>query len=124
MKPLLRKAEIVARIEAAKGQRSVSVAGMTNIETEMYARRATSPLRLFRVAAGLTQAELAERSGIARITVGALERGENSPHLATARRLAGVLGCSAEQLFPNDDDPASTPGRREESVRTHRHGES
>jgi putative transcriptional regulator len=62
-----------------------------------------SPLRVYRVARNLTQAELAERAGVARITVGALERGENVPQLGTARALAAALGCDPDELFPPDD---------------------
>ena len=59
-----------------------------------------SPLRVYRVARNLTQAELADRAGITRVTVGALERGENVPHLGTAQRLAEVLGVEIGELFP------------------------
>lgn len=49
---------------------------------------------------GLSQAQLAERAHLARVTVGALERGENVPQLGTAQRLAEVLGVEIEDLFP------------------------
>jgi DNA-binding XRE family transcriptional regulator len=60
----------------------------------------STPLRVVRVAHGLSQAQLAERAHLARVTVGALERGENVPQLGTAQRLAEVLGVEIEDLFP------------------------
>ena len=59
-----------------------------------------SPLRVYRVARNFTQSELAERAGITRVTVGALERGEHVPQLATARALATALDCDPDKLFP------------------------
>jgi transcriptional regulator with XRE-family HTH domain len=83
-----------------------------------------SPLRLRRLSLGLTQAELAEAAGLSREQVARLEVGESEPRLSTIKRLAGALGCDPALIFPlNDDDPASTPGRVEESARTRRHAE-
>jgi class 3 adenylate cyclase/tetratricopeptide (TPR) repeat protein/DNA-binding XRE family transcriptional regulator len=48
-------------------------------------------LRQHRLAAGLTQAVLAERSGIAERTIQDLERGAVRPRRATVRRLVGAL---------------------------------
>jgi transcriptional regulator with XRE-family HTH domain len=45
-----------------------------------------------RLAAGLTQAELAARAGIGRNTLSAFERGERRPGRRVLRRLAKVLG--------------------------------
>lgn len=62
-----------------------------------------SPLRVYRIAAGFTQEGLAERAGITRVTISALERGEHVPQLATARALAAALDCGPDELFPPDD---------------------
>jgi transcriptional regulator with XRE-family HTH domain len=52
-------------------------------------------LRQLRIAAGLTQAELAERAGLNPKSVAALERGRRrKPHLPTLRALATALGLS------------------------------
>jgi len=54
-------------------------------------------IRVLRVAAGLTQAELAERSGISERTISDLERGVRATaYPSTARRLATALGVSQE----------------------------
>ena len=80
-------------------------------------RTFSSPLRVYRVARNWSQSELAERAGITRVTVGALERGENEPQLATARALAAALGVSPDELFPDDgnrahESPDEQRGRR------------
>jgi putative transcriptional regulator len=77
----------------------------SDMQAGRYAQARTAPsrLRLWRVALGFTQAQLAQRAGIARITVGALERHENSPNLATAHALAEALGVEVADLFPNDE---------------------
>jgi transcriptional regulator with XRE-family HTH domain len=66
------------------------------------ARQAThfgTRVRAMRLAAGLTQAELAEASGISERTVSDLERGRRSSvYPATARALAAALQVSGDQL--------------------------
>ncbi|MFQ3670645.1 MAG: helix-turn-helix transcriptional regulator [Verrucomicrobiia bacterium] len=57
-------------------------------------------LREFREALGLSQAALAERVGVTRQCVIALEQGKWGPSLDLAYRLAGVLGQSVEMVFP------------------------
>src|SRR4051812_44237541 len=54
-----------------------------------------SLLRQHRLAAGLTQAELAERAGLAQRTIEDLERGVARPRRETARRLSAALGLRA-----------------------------
>ena len=56
-------------------------------------------VRRLRVAAGLTQADLAERAGISERTVSDLERGlRGAVYPATARQLAASLGVSSADL--------------------------
>lgn len=76
-----------------------------------------------RVAAGLSQSELAQRAGLTRQAVSAIEAGHYVPNTAVALRLAGVLDCPVEELFalPGDSRrvsaellgalPESSPGR-------------
>jgi predicted ATPase/transcriptional regulator with XRE-family HTH domain len=60
-----------------------------------------SQVRALRVAAGLTQAELAEASGVSERTVSDLERGRRgSVYPATARRLAAALRVGGDRLTP------------------------
>src|SRR5271168_42646 len=60
-----------------------------------------------RMARELTQAELAQRTGISRQALGAIESGVYLPGVAIALRLARELGTSVESLF-GDTDESST----------------
>jgi predicted ATPase/DNA-binding CsgD family transcriptional regulator/transcriptional regulator with XRE-family HTH domain len=66
-------------------------------------------LRIFRMRAGLTQAELAERAGLASSAVGALEQGlRRRPYPRTVRALADALALSLEERAAFVD--AARPG--------------
>jgi DNA-binding XRE family transcriptional regulator len=56
-------------------------------------------MRERRTQAGLTQAELAERAGVSRQLVAAVEAGRNVPAVDAALRLAGALGSTVDELF-------------------------
>jgi DNA-binding XRE family transcriptional regulator len=58
-----------------------------------------SQLEILRVAAGLSRQELADQVGVHYQTVGYLERGEYSPSLVLALRIAHVLGTDVESVF-------------------------
>lgn len=58
-----------------------------------------SYLRGRRLAAGLSQADLAARAGLTRQAVNAIEAGHYVPNTVVALRLAAVLGCRVEELF-------------------------
>ena len=55
-------------------------------------------LRELRERAFLTQAELAEKSGVSEGTINRIELGRHSPRISTIRRLAQALGVSPEEL--------------------------
>jgi len=52
-----------------------------------------------RKAQGLTQAELAEQVGIARVSVLSIEKGRYIPTIETALRIAHALKMPVEELF-------------------------
>jgi DNA-binding XRE family transcriptional regulator len=52
-----------------------------------------------RLLLGLGQVELAERSGVTRQSIGAIEAGRHAPSVDAALRIAQVLGLSVESLF-------------------------
>ncbi len=52
-----------------------------------------------REAMGLTQAKLAELTGIRRETLVRLERGYYNPSLKLAMKIALILSCTVEDLF-------------------------
>lgn len=56
-------------------------------------------LKAARTAAGLTQAELAERVGVTRKTINTVENGVFTPSTTLALKLARALGLSVEALF-------------------------
>lgn len=58
-----------------------------------------SRVRELRLLAGLTQEDLAERIGVSRQTVLAIEKGNYTPSVALALRLALVLETTVEALF-------------------------
>jgi transcriptional regulator with XRE-family HTH domain len=56
-------------------------------------------LRILRLERGLTQAQLAARSGVSRQLVAAVEAGRNAPAVDAALALAQALGTTVEDLF-------------------------
>lgn len=70
----------------------------------------TNQIRALRFAHDeMTQAELAERIGVTRQTVIAIEQGRYSPSLEMAFRVARVFGVSLDDVFqyPDDDQEKS-----------------
>jgi putative transcriptional regulator len=64
-------------------------------------------LRQLRIDAGLTQAELAERAGVADGTISRLERGRlRDPSAQLVGKLADGLGVGVEQLLRSTAKPA------------------
>jgi transcriptional regulator with XRE-family HTH domain len=61
-------------------------------------------VRQHRVAAGLTQAELAERAGLAFETISRVESGREPPSLRTAVGLADALAVSIDAVVGRDPD--------------------
>jgi len=60
----------------------------------------TNRIRALRFAAGeMTQAELAERIGVTRQTVIAIEQGRYSPSLEMAFQIARVFGVGLDDVF-------------------------
>ena len=52
----------------------------------------------------LTQQELADRIGVTRQTVNAIELGKYSPSLDVAFRIAAVFGVPLDQVFQYEED--------------------
>lgn len=57
-----------------------------------------APLRVWRDWRGLTQAALAERSGVNRVQIADIEAGRKTGSVATLRALAEALGASMDDL--------------------------
>jgi putative transcriptional regulator len=67
--------------------------------------RVTNSIRALRFAQGeMTQAELADRIGVTRQTVIAIEKGRYSPSLEMAFQIARVFGVSLDKVFQYVDE--------------------
>ena len=55
-------------------------------------------VRMYRIAAGLTQQQLADRVHVSARTIISIEKEQYSPSLMLAYRLAEVFGVSVEEL--------------------------
>jgi XRE family transcriptional regulator, regulator of sulfur utilization len=65
-------------------------------------------VKALREAAGLSLRDLAERSGVSAPMLSQVERGETSPTLTVAARIAAGLGLRLSQLLRLDEDGAVT----------------
>ena len=65
----------------------------------MSEARLGSNLKTIRTAAGLTQAELADRAKVSRKTINTVENGVFVPSTVLALTLARALGVTVEELF-------------------------
>jgi putative transcriptional regulator len=71
-------------------------------EQEQIANR----IEELRNAAGLSRQELADQVEVHYQTIGYIERGEYSPSLVLALKMASVLGASVEEIFWLDEEEA------------------
>ena len=74
--------------------------------------RLTNSIRALRFAHGeMTQAELAQRIGVTRQTIIAIEQGRYSPSLEMAFQIAGVFKMPLDEVFqyPEADTVRETP---------------
>jgi transcriptional regulator with XRE-family HTH domain len=69
-----------------------------NGSERIWLREVGMRIRLARVRSGESQSELGGRSGVSRVTVGYIERGDHVAALTTYRRLAYALGVPLEDL--------------------------
>ncbi len=74
-------------------------------------------VRPTRLQADLTQAELADATGVTRQTIVAVEAGDYAPSVYLALALGERLGTTVEELFGPDPDGAATVQAHEEGGR-------
>lgn len=60
-------------------------------------------IQIRRVAKGMTQEELARRSGLTRGALAMYESGASSPNAKLLPQLAEALGCTIDDLFSPED---------------------
>ena len=75
-----------------------------------------------RAAAGVTQAEVAERIGTTQSAVARLEsgRGKHSPSIATLEKYAHALGCRLELRLVNDMPSRKAESKTTRTIRTYK----
>ena len=59
-------------------------------------------IQMARKKAGMKQSDLAEKLGVAVVTIGQYERGQRTPRLEQLRRIATTLGVEWTELVPED----------------------
>ncbi len=94
-------AEDLANLQSYDRAKAALVAGEEELIPADYAHRllsGESPLRVYRDLRGLTQAALAEKAGMSRVTVAEIETGRKQGSVATLRALADALGVSMDDL--------------------------
>jgi transcriptional regulator with XRE-family HTH domain len=68
-------------------------------------------LKGLREGRGLTQVQLAERSGVPLGSLRNYEQGHRTPLLDQAARLAKALGCSIDEIAPDVEIPVPKKGK-------------
>lgn len=68
-------------------------------------QNAPNRIRELRMAAGLSQQAVADRVGVAKMTISALETGKMQLTLEYMRRIASALGAATTDLMPLEDNP-------------------
>ena len=66
----------------------------------------TNRLRVLRAERRWSQADLAERLGVSRQTVNAIETGKYDPSLPLAFRIGRLFALKIEDIFQPPDDPS------------------
>jgi putative transcriptional regulator len=61
--------------------------------------RIENELKLARIAAGMTQQQLADLAGVTRQTIGLIESGDYNPTIRLCLKLAQITGKSLDELF-------------------------
>lgn len=99
---LLAAAEDLADLQSYDRARAALVAGAEELIPADYVNRllnGESPLRVYRDLRGLTQATLAERAGVNRVTVAEIETGRKQGSVASLRALADALDVTLDDLM-------------------------
>lgn len=105
--------ELAADDVVARSPEAPSVSGVVTIHGahtpnggdalgEIDGQRLGARIRALRLAAGLTQAELARRTGIHRPNIARVEAGRHTPSLETLARLAAAIGVPTTRVLMGD----------------------
>ena len=94
-------AEDLADLQRYDRVKAALTAGEEELIPADYANRllnGENPLRVYRDLRGMTQAALAEKAGVNRVTVAEIETGRKQGSVATLRALADALGVTLDDL--------------------------
>ena len=61
-------------------------------------------LKEYRSRLGINQTELGKRAGVSRQTISLIERGDYSPSVTLALKLARICGIQVEDIFQYEED--------------------
>lgn len=61
-------------------------------------------LKLARIRVDMTQKDLAEKIGVSRQTINAIEKGEYNPTIKLCLKICRALNASLDELFWEDED--------------------
>ena len=92
--------DAIDKWENANPQDAESIIHLPNASRSGPRRRGNeSPITAARMAAGMTQAQLAQAIGVKPQQVGNWERGDRNPKLPALERIASACGCSVQDLI-------------------------
>lgn len=94
-------AEDLVDLQAYDRAEAALVAGEDELIPSEYVNRllnGDSPLRVYRDLRGLTQATLAKKAAVNRVTVAEIETGRKQGSVTTLRSLANALGVALDDL--------------------------
>lgn len=94
-------AEDLADLQTYDRAKAALTAGEDELIPAEFANRllkGDNPLRVYRDLRGMTQAALAEKSGVNRVSVAEIVTGRKQGSVATLRALADALGVSLDDL--------------------------
>lgn len=95
---------IMEILEQTSGRTVDMQVGASAAEPSEWIELVSRKIRALRLAANLTQDELAARSGLAQSHICRLELGQHSPNGATLEKLAQALGVPLAEFSPPTDD--------------------
>jgi mRNA interferase RelE/StbE len=94
-------AEDLADLQTYDRTKAQLAAGEDELIPAVFANRllnGESPIRVYRDLRGLTQAALAEKTGVNRVTVAEIETGRKQGSISTLRALASALDVTLDDL--------------------------
>src|SRR5580658_9146723 len=102
-------AERTVRAASAPGRVVIRRLAMSSVREFRLVRMVGRNVRRLRVAAGLSQAQLAEKMGVDRAYVSGLELGQRNPTIVTLWHIAQALGVKLRPFF--DEEKPGRPRR-------------